>query len=37
MAMNVAPFQSTDEFTMAGFNGKISDINRGVDNEIASA
>ena len=37
MAMNVAPFQSTDEFTMAGFNGKISDINSGVDNEIASA
>lgn len=37
MAMNVAPFQSTDEFTMAGFNGKISDINSGVDNEITSA
>ena len=37
MAMNVTPFQSTDEFTMAGFNGKISDINSGVDNEIASA
>ena len=37
MAMNVTPFQSTDEFTMAGFNGKISDINSGVDNEITSA
>lgn len=37
MAMNVAPFQSTDEFSMAGFNGKISDINSGVDNEITSA
>ena len=37
MAMNVTPFQSTDEFSMAGFNGKISDINSGVDNEIASA
>lgn len=37
MAMNVAPFQSTDEFTMAGFNGKISDINSGVDTEITSA
>ena len=37
MAMNVTPFQSTDEFTMAGFNGKINDINSGVDNEIASA
>ena len=37
MAMNVAPFQSTDEFTMAGFNGKISDINSGVNNAITSA
>ena len=37
MAMNVTPFQSTDEFTMAGFNGEISDINSGVDNEITSA
>lgn len=37
MAMNVTPFQSTDEFTMAGFNGKISDINSGVDTEITSA
>lgn len=37
MAMNVAPFQSTDEFSMAGFNGKISDINSGVNNEITSA
>ena len=36
MAMNVTPFQSMDEFTMAGFNGKISDINSGVDNEIIS-
>ena len=37
MAVNVAPFQSTDEFTMAGFNGKLSAINSGVDNEITSA
>ena len=37
MAMNVTPFQSTDEFTMAGFNGKISDINSGVNNAITSA
>lgn len=37
MAMNVAPFQSTDEFTMAEFNGKISDINSGVNTEITSA
>lgn len=37
MAMNVTPFQSTDEFTMAGFNGKISDINSGVNTEITSA
>lgn len=34
MAMNVAPFQSTDEFTMAGFNSKIADINSGVNAEI---
>lgn len=37
MAMNVTPFQSTDEFTMAGFNEKISDINSGVGTEITSA
>lgn len=37
MAMNVTPSQSTDEFTMAGFNGKISDINSGVNNAITSA
>lgn len=37
MAMNVAPFQSTDEFTMAGFNGKLSAINSGVNTEITSA
>lgn len=37
MAMNVTPFQSTDEFTMAGFNGKLSDINSGVNTEITSA
>lgn len=34
MAMNVAPFQSTDEFTMAGFNSKIADINSGVNTEV---
>lgn len=31
MAMNVTPFKSTDEFTMAGFNGKIDEINSGVN------
>ena len=30
MAFNIAPFKSTDEFTMAGFNGKIQEINNGV-------
>lgn len=30
MAFNITPFKSTDEFTMAGFNGKISDINSGI-------
>ena len=34
MAMNVAPFQSTDEFTMAGFNSKIAEINSGVNTEV---
>ena len=37
MAMNVTPFKSTDEFTMAGFNGKLADINSGVNDEVASA
>lgn len=37
MAMNVTPFQSTDEFTMDGFNGKIAAVNSDVDSEIASA
>lgn len=37
MAMNVTPFKSTDEFTMAGSNGKLADINSGVNNEVASA
>lgn len=37
MAMNVTPFQSTDEFTMDGFNGKIAAVNSNVDSEIASA
>lgn len=30
MAFNITPFKSTDEFTMAGFNGKIADINSGI-------
>ena len=30
MAFNITPFKSTDEFTMAGFNGKIQEINNGV-------
>ncbi len=34
MAMNVTPFKSTDEFTMAGFNGKIEEINSGVNSEV---
>lgn len=36
MAMNVTPFQSSDNFNMAGFNNMISQINSGVDNEISS-
>lgn len=30
MAFNITPFKSTDDFTMAGFNGKIQEINNGV-------
>lgn len=36
MAMNVTPFQSSDSFNMAGFNNMISQINSGVDSEIAN-
>ncbi len=36
MAMNVMPFQSSDSFNMAGFNNMISQINSGVDSEIAN-
>lgn len=34
MAMNVSQFQPSDNFNMAEFNDKISEINSGVDNEI---
>lgn len=30
MAFNITPFKSTDDFTMAGFNGKIQEINNGI-------
>ena len=30
MAFNITPFKSTDDFTMAGFNGKIQEINNSV-------
>ena len=30
MAFNITPFKSTDDFSMAGFNGKIQEINNGV-------
>lgn len=30
MTFNITPFKSTDDFTMAGFNGKIADINSGI-------
>lgn len=36
MAMNVTPFQSSDNFNMTGFNNMISQINSGVDSEIES-
>lgn len=30
MAFNITPFKSTDDFTMAGFNSKIQEINNGI-------
>ena len=35
MAMNVTPFVGTDNFNMETFNNMISQINNGVNNEIA--